>query len=316
MLARMTGQVAVGALAAAGAAACYEISYALQALEARRVPVRRALHLSLLQRLARRPLWLGAIALAAAGWPLQLFALSRAPLTLVQPIIALGVVLLLVLATRMLGERLGPRELACSAGMVLGVAGIAWAAPPRSTSHGAPWELGLALGLLGAFVVVPFLVGTVGRRSVPAVWLVLAAGAGDAWAAFGAKLLVDELSRGAWLGALAFGVGSAAALGAGLLSETYALQHYPVSRVGPAVMAMQVAIPVAPAPLVGGGRGGDTPLGGGVLGLSLALLVLSGAVLTASGPVAHLGEHERRSGGEPGEPEIGRALGVEGASER
>jgi drug/metabolite transporter (DMT)-like permease len=311
----MTTAVAVGAFVAAGAAVCYETSYAFQALEARRVPSERALHVSLLGRLARRPLWLGAIALAALGWPLQLVALSLAPLTLVQPIIALGVVLLLVLAARMLHERIGTRELLCVAGIVLGVAGIAWAAPERSSSHGGAWALGLALAVLGAFVVVPYIVGAVSRRAIPAVWLVLAAGAGDAWAAFGAKLLVDELSRGRWVGALAFGVGSAAALGAGLLSETFALQHYPVSRVGPAVLAMQVAIPVVLAPLVGGERWGDTPLGGAVLGLSLAVLTISGAVLTASGPILHMGEHERGGGGEVGEAEVGRPLGLERTEE-
>ena len=311
----MTTEVAIGALAAAGAAACYETSYSLQAFEARRVPVRRALHVSLLQRLVRRPLWVAAMALAALGWPLQLFALSRAPLTLVQPIIALGVVLLLVLATRMLHERIGVREIACSAGLVVGVAGIAWAAPPRSTSHGAPWALALALGILGAFVVAPYAVSALTRHSVPAAWLVVGAGTGDAWAAFGAKLLVDEVSRGRWLAALGFGVGSAAALGAGLLSETYALQHYPVSRVGPAVMAMQVAIPVVLAPLVGGEHWGDTPLGGGVLGLSLALLTVSGVLLTASGPITHLEEHEGSSGRELVEAEVEGALGIERAGQ-
>src|SRR5262249_14392524 len=109
----MTGDTAVGALVAACASACYETSYALQALEARRVHVFRTVRVSLLARLARRPLWLGAIALAVLGWPLQLLALSLAPLTLVQPVIALGVVLLLVLASRLLHERIGARELAC-----------------------------------------------------------------------------------------------------------------------------------------------------------------------------------------------------------
>ena len=114
----MTTEVALGALAAAGAAACYETSYALQALEARRVPVSEHVQVSLLARLVRRPLWLGAIAIAVAGWPLQLLALALAPLTLVQPIIALGVVLLLVLASRILHERIGPRELLGCAGIV------------------------------------------------------------------------------------------------------------------------------------------------------------------------------------------------------
>jgi drug/metabolite transporter (DMT)-like permease len=308
----VTTEVAVGALAAAGASACYEVSYALQALEARRVRLYRTVRVSLLARLARRPLWLGAIALAAVGWPLQLFALSRAPLTLVQPIIALGVVLLLVLAARMLHERIGPRELLCCAGIVLGVAGIAWAAPQRSDSHGGPLALGLALAALGAFVAAPY-VGAAAGRALPALWLVLAAGAGDAWAAFGAKILVDELSVGTWLIALVFAAASAAALGAGLLSETSALQHYPASRVGPAVMAMQVAIPVLLAPLVGGERWGDTPLGGGVIVASLALVTASGIVLTSSRAIAGLGEHERGGGDAPGVADVGTPSGLERA---
>jgi drug/metabolite transporter (DMT)-like permease len=294
MVAAMTTEVAVGALAAAGASSCYEISYALQALEARRVAVVRAPHFSLLGRLARRPLWLGAMAIAALGWPLQLFALSRAPLTLVQPILALGIVLLLVLAARMLSERIGAGEIVCVAGIVIGVTGIAWAAPERTTSHAGPAALTLALAVLAAFVAAPYLIGALTSGSLPAIWLVLAAGAGDAWAAFGAKLIVDDLSRGRWLGAVVFGVGCGAALAGSLLSETFALQHYPASRVGPAVMAMQVVIPVVLAPLVGGENWGDTPLNGAVLALSLGVLTLSGAVLTASGPVSRLNEDEQR----------------------
>lgn len=300
----MTTDAALGALAAAGAACCYEVSYAVQALEARRVPVRETMQVSLLTRLAHRPVWLGAIALAALGWPLQLLALSLAPLTLVQPVIALGIVLLLVLASWMLHERIGRVEITCSAGVVLGVAGIAWAAPEHTTSHAGPLALGLALGLLGAFVVLPYVATAAFRRPISAPLLVIAAGAGDAWAAFGAKLVVDELSRRAWLAALGFGAASAAALGAGLLSETSALQRYPASRVGPAVLAMQVAIPVVLAPLVGGEHWGDTPLGGGVLIASLAILTVSGAILARSQAIVGLGEHEGGRGGQPRVAEV------------
>lgn len=301
----MTTEVALGALAAAGASCCYEVSYAVQALEARRVPVRETMQVSLLARLARRPLWLGAIALAALGWPLQLLALSLAPLTLVQPVIALGILLLLALASWMLHERIGRAELVCSGGVVLGVAGIAWAAPGHTTSHAGPLALGLALGLLGAFVVLPYVATAAFRRPMSAPLLVIAAGAGDAWAAFGAKLVVDELSRRAWVAALGFAAASAAALGAGLLSETSALQRYPASRVGPAVLAMQVAIPVLLAPLVGGEHWGDTPLGGGVLIASLAILTVSGGILARSQAIVGLGEHEGGRGRQPRVAEVG-----------
>ena len=310
----MTTDAALGALAAGGASACFEVSYALQALEARRVQLFRTVQVTLLARLARRKLWLGAIALAVAGWPLQLLALSLAPLTLVQPVLALGVVILLVLAARMLHERIGTRELLCCAGIILGVSGIAWAAPPRSDSHAGPLELGLALAGLGAFVAAPYVAAAVGR-ALAALWLVIAAGAGDAWASFGAKLITDELSKGTWLAAVGFAVGSAVALGAGLLSETSALQHSPASRVGPAVMAMQVAIPVGLAPIVGGEHWGSTPLGGGVLVISLALVTVSGVVLTASRAISRLGEHDRSGGDTLGIGEVGSPATLESAPE-
>jgi len=310
----MTTDAALGALTAAAASTCFEVSYALQALEARRVQLFQTVQVSLLVRLAHRPLWLGAMGLAVAGWPLQLVALSLAPLTLVQPVLALGVVLLLVLAAKILHERIGPRELLCCGGIIVGVAGIAWAAPARSTSHAGPLALAITLGALGAVVAAPYVAASVGR-GLGALWLVLAAGAGDAWAAFGAKLLVDEISGGRWLAAVAFGAASAAALGAGLISETSALQHYPASRVGPAVMAMQVAIPVLLAPIIGGEHWGGTPLGGGVLVLSLALVTASGVVLTASGAISSLGEHDGGGGDALGVGEIGSGPRLEGAGE-
>jgi drug/metabolite transporter (DMT)-like permease len=311
----VSADVALGALAAGAAAICYETSYVVQALEARRVPLGGTIEVSLLTRLMRRPRWLGAIALAAVGWPLQLLALALAPLTLVQPVIALGIVFLLVLASRVLHERIEAGAVVCCAGVVLGVAGIAWAAPERSSSHAGPAALGLALGVLGAFVAVPYAAAALGRSLIPALWLVVAAGAGDAWAAFGAKILVDELSRAMFSLALGFAAASGAALAAGLLSETSALQRYPASRVGPAVLAMQVAIPVILAGLVGGESWGDTPLDGAAVVGSLALVMVSGGLLARSRAIVSLREHDRRGRGEPRVIEVGGSSRLERAHE-
>ena len=46
------------------------------------------------------------------GWPLQVLALSLAPLVVVQPALAMGLIVLLVLAERMLGEHAGRYEYA------------------------------------------------------------------------------------------------------------------------------------------------------------------------------------------------------------
>ena len=111
-MAVIEGEAALGFAFALGAASCYDTGYALQALEARRAPARHALRPALLVHLLRRPLWVTATALSLIGWPLQVLALAHAPLTLVQPTLALGLLLLLALGTRILGERVGPRGLA------------------------------------------------------------------------------------------------------------------------------------------------------------------------------------------------------------
>jgi hypothetical protein len=87
--------VALGILAAVGASLLYNTSIALQALEARGVPHDHSLRPSLLGKLVRNRRWLGATALGLAGWPLEIAALLLAPLTVVQPCLASGLILLL-----------------------------------------------------------------------------------------------------------------------------------------------------------------------------------------------------------------------------
>src|SRR3954454_23828979 len=127
---------ALGGVASAGvAAACFDGGLAIQALDARQVPAEHGLHPKLLARLARRRRWLAATALAFAGWPFHLLALALAPLSLVQPTLALGLVLLLFLGHRVLKERVGGTEILAVAGVVGSVAILAWAAPPESSHH-------------------------------------------------------------------------------------------------------------------------------------------------------------------------------------
>jgi drug/metabolite transporter (DMT)-like permease len=295
IVALIEGGAPLGLAAAAAAAGCYDTAYALQALAARAAPARHALRPALVRDLLRSRLWVGATALAIAGWPLQLLALALAPLTLVQPTLALGLVLLLVLGARLLREPVGRREIAAVAAIVAGVAGIAWAAPGRTTDHAGAAVLAIVLGALGVVVASPYAVRAA-RRS-PQLSLLVSPGAADAWAAVAAKLIVDDLSVGSWLPALGWGLGAGLAIGAGLLSEMTALQRFAATRVGPSVFVLQVAVPVLLAPLVAGERWGSTPLGGGALVVSLAVLGSGAAVLAASrsvgGLLADAGEDER-----------------------
>src|ERR1700747_53544 len=94
----------LGLLAAFGAAGFYSAGIALQALEARRVGPELALRFGLLRRLVRRPRWLAGLGVDPGGWGVQTLALTLAPLTLVQPALAAGLVFLLVIGISWLHE--------------------------------------------------------------------------------------------------------------------------------------------------------------------------------------------------------------------
>src|SRR5437762_1787476 len=99
-----------GVVAAVAASALYAVGIALQALEARVAPVEQALRLSLFRRLVTRPIWLMGTGLGLVGWALQAFALTHAPLTLVQPLLGVSLVFLLGIAVWRLGERVTPSD--------------------------------------------------------------------------------------------------------------------------------------------------------------------------------------------------------------
>src|SRR4051812_48120441 len=139
-----------GIASAAAAAACFDGGLALQALDARAEPQHHGLRASLLVRLAHRRRWVAATGLAFAGWPFHLLALALAPLSLVQPTLALGLVLLLYLGHRVLGERVGGAEIAAVAGVAGAVALLGWAAPPETSDHAGTARLAAAMIPLAA----------------------------------------------------------------------------------------------------------------------------------------------------------------------
>lgn len=275
------GSEAVGFLIALAAAACYDTGYALQAIEARKAPSRYAMRVSLLGHLLRRRRWLTATALSLLGFPLQVLALTRAPITLVQPTLALGLLLLLVLGRRILGERVGVREVVAVLIIIGSVAVTALAAPSEPGEVPRDAALVVALALLAAIAAVPFALSRLGRH--PVVLLVAGAGAADGLAGFSAKLVAEDASSGLWLAVIGWMALIGAVVAMGLISESTALQKAPATRVAPTVLAMQIAIPVAFAPLVGGESWSSTPLNGGVL-VGAMLGVVAGVGLLASSP--------------------------------
>jgi drug/metabolite transporter (DMT)-like permease len=260
-----------GLLLAICAAACYDGAIALQAAEARKVRIDASLHPRLLVRLARRPRWLAALALDGIGWPFQLAALALVPLTVVQPALALGLVLLLILGDRILGERPGRGDLAGVALLIGGVALLAAAAPARSDHHAGTAALVAVSVGLGLVALAPIVLGS--HESL----LVVAAGAGFTLAAITSKLLTDELATGTAAGAIAWAAVTAVAGLTGKLAETAALQRLTAASVAAPVFAVQAVVPVLAAPALAGEHwNAAVPVG--------LVLVLGGTLLLGRSP--------------------------------
>jgi drug/metabolite transporter (DMT)-like permease len=268
----------LGLLLALGASALFNVAVAVQALDARVLPRELSLRVGLLRRLVRRRRWRLGMLLALIGWPLHAAALGLAPLTAVQPALAAGLLILLVIAARTLGESVGRREVLAVLFIVAGEAGVAWAAPDRSSTHAHGAGLVAALVGLGAVALLPYVIrDRSGARGFAAV---ISAGVAFALSGFVTKLVSDDLSSGAiftaWLWADLVG----AAAFVGVLSENSAFQTRPASQVAPLVFSAQTVLPVLLAPFVGGEHWGDTPLGGGAVLLALSAVV-AGVVLIA-----------------------------------
>jgi drug/metabolite transporter (DMT)-like permease len=270
----------LGILAAVGASVLYNTSIALQALEARDVPHEHSLRVSLIGKLVRNRKWLGATALGLVGWPLEIVALLLAPLTVVQPCLVSGLIVLLWLGATRLGETPGRREFVAVGAIVAGVAGVAWAAPDRTTDHASTAAIVLALGLVAIPIATPYVMRR--RASTLGLLAVLSAGFGYAWTAIASKLLTDELAAGTLLVAVVWLATALASEGLALLSEMSALQRRPATHVAPVMFAVQVMVPVILAPLIFEEKWSTTPLGGAVLVAFMAVAIAGTTLLAGS----------------------------------
>lgn len=268
-----------GVLVALSAAACFEWAYIVQAEQARGQSQEQALRLSLMTSLLRNRRWAGGTLLTGVGALLQLWALTLAPLTVVQPTLAVGLFALPFLAYQRLGEHLSRRDGLGIAAIVTGVSVIAIAGSTHVGRSPAGVELGIVLALLIALTLAPFALRS---RNMPARLSVAGAAAGDAAAALGLKLAANELHAGRVVMAVVWGgMGAACGLLA-LTAEMSALQRLRATQIAPAVVAAQVLVPVVVGLAFLGETWGSTPGGGALLSAAVAFVVAGGAILAGS----------------------------------
>jgi hypothetical protein len=179
--------------------------------------------------LFRSPVYTLGCVVATTSWGFHVAALALAPISLVQSVIAGGLVLVTVLADRVFGHEVSRREWI---GVALTAAGLAFLAATMEgagdsahADYGA-WELGLYVGLVTvAGLALVALRGAGG--------LALAVSAGLLWA--GSDVTIKALS------------GKTGELGAGVLVHPFALVILVLSLVGLLVSARSLQIgPVVP----------------------------------------------------------------------
>ncbi|HEV7563305.1 MAG TPA: DMT family transporter [Solirubrobacterales bacterium] len=272
------GMLALGLLCGIAASVLFNLGIALQALEARSAPRGEGLRLSLLRRLLRRPRWIAGLLLGALGVPLEILAFANAPFVVVEPILACGLLVLLVVGTRILGESPGVDVVLGVVAIIAGTALIAWGAPAHSEQHRGPVAVVVVMALLVALSLVPFAL-----RGTPldgALVPNLGSACGFAATNVAAKLMADDLGANQYEKAAAWLLVAGFAGVAATVTGMTALQRRPATTVVPISTAVQTFLPIALEPLFLTESWRAAELGGGGL-LAGVVVLLVGTVLVA-----------------------------------
>ena len=275
-----------GLVAALLASVLFNVGIVLQAIDARVAPRSLGLHVALLGRLLRRPLWILGLLLGLLGvWP-QTIAYAHAPFVLVQPVLTLGLLLVLVLGVRILHEHVGAREIAGTAAIIGGVGLVAWGAPAHAELHrGAVPVLAVFAGLSAAGLA-PFALR--GTRLDTGVLVMVATGCGFAATNVATKLLGDDVNLEHWANAAVWGAAGLAMGVVATITNMTAFQRCAATVVVPVSSAVQTFLPIVLEPFFLREHWGSALYDGAPLFAGLALALAGCILITASPAVGRL----------------------------
>lgn len=280
--------MAIGLIAALAATLLISGGVVLQAVDARRVSAHHGLRLSLLTRLLQRPWWLAGTVIGYLAFPFQLVALAHAPMIVVQPVHACGLLLVLAAGIRFLRERVGLPELIGVATIVVGLGLVAWGAPTGNDPAISNTALFSATGGMIALALVPFMLGERCGR----LMLIFAAGIGFAGANLAVKGFSGELAAHHYVIAAMYMVATAVGSIASLLTQMTAFQRHRAVEVVPITFAVPIFLPVAVGMLVLHEHWARAALAGVPFAIGAALLLAGTAAVTRSDPVVRMAHAE------------------------
>ncbi|MGH2954021.1 MAG: hypothetical protein ACRDK9_08380 [Solirubrobacterales bacterium] len=258
------------------------------AVESPIVDMRRPVRTSL--ALFRSRWYVLGILIAMAGWGLHVGALALAPISLVQSVIAGGLVLLTVTADRLFAHEVSRREWVGVALAALGLAFLAATLDGAGDAAHSDYDLARLVPFLAAVAALAVAVAAAGLGG-PREGVMLGASAGLFWAASDTaiKALSDQLDQGAaavLLDPLAAVIALASA--AGLVVSARSLQ---VGKAVPVIAVTSVAansFTIAAGPIVFAEPLPDDALGVVVRLLAFTLVIVAAALTPAPVKAAHL----------------------------
>lgn len=276
----------LGLTAALVASALFNVGLALQALEARAAPKALSLTPSLLIRLVQRPKWLLGWVLGLVGIGPQVLALATAPFIVVQPALAVGLLLLLAIGRRTLDEDVDAFAWAGVAGILVGVTLVAAGAPMRTEAHrGAAAVLGVTAALVIPSLL-PFAVR--GSRIDSAMLVMIASGSGFAATNIATKLMSDDIGGGKWGSAAGWAaIGLALGVAATITGMT-AFQRRKATVVVPLTTALQTFLPIVLEPFFLHESWSSAPQDGATVGAGLVIAAIGTTLVARTRSVSEL----------------------------
>jgi drug/metabolite transporter (DMT)-like permease len=198
----MSLQVALAIVFALVTAFLYALSNVLELTEAEQVPDEYALRPGLMVRLVRRPRWLLGLLSDVFGYIFQAAALALAAVVFVEPILALGIVMSLVLGAAMTKRRLRTGDWISAAVLSGGLALFLYEVSPTGGHDFVAGDRAVVAGPIVVAVILTCIASAAPTRGAPrAALLGIAAGISFGAAAVLTKGVVHYLGEGilAWI---------------------------------------------------------------------------------------------------------------------
>lgn len=278
--------LAVGLPCGLLASVLFNVGVALQALEARATPAAEGLHASLLVRLLRRRRWLIGLLLGGLGVVFEVIAFANAPFVVIEPLLSAGLLVLLAIGVKEMGERPGPGTLVGVLAIVVGTALIAAGSPEHSEQHRGPVTVVVVMAVLVGVSLLPFALR--GSRFDTAMGANLGSACGFGATNLATKLMADDIGgahwrqAGAWLAVAGFAGVTAT------ISGMTALQRRPATTIVPISTAVQTFLPIALEPLFLTENWRQAELGGLLLLAGLLVMAIGTVLVARTGAVSAL----------------------------